>query len=197
MSVFEGLPEGATPLDPEEQDDLIPTFLRTKAQLDEWEQANILDAEMWLFSPRTLRKFQVSREWLLRVHHRMFSQVWRWAGHLRTTERNIGIDPQLIGVAMRDLCDDVAFWMEAGTYPLDEAAARLHHRLVAIHPFPNGNGRHARMVADALLAKEGAPRFTWGRDSLYANGEVRRRYIAALRAADGHDTGPLLEFVRS
>jgi Fic-DOC domain mobile mystery protein B len=197
MTPFQSLPEGATPLEPEEQEGLIPTFVQTKGELNEWEQVNILEAEQWLFSRSRLKNFEVSRDWLLRIHKQMFGQVWRWAGRLRTTERNIGVDPIAIGVELRKLCDDATFWLENGTFPLDQAAARLHHRLVVIHPFPNGNGRHARLVADAVLAKHGAERFTWGRGSLDNDASVRRRYIEALRSADRYDIDPLMEFIRS
>jgi len=191
------LPEGATPLHPDEVEDLIPSFIQTKEALNRWEQENILAAERWLFTARNRRRIEMSREFLLLVHRRMFDRTWRWAGQLRLTERNIGVDPRMIGVEMRNLCDDAVFWLRNGTYDLDEAVARIHHRLVAIHPFPNGNGRHARMIADAVLFREGRPRFTWGSANLVETGDVRRRYIMALRAADGHDIRPLLEFVRS
>lgn len=195
--MWSDLPDGATPLDPGEAEDLIPSFIRTKEALNRWEQENILEAERWLFAPRTRRRIEMTREFLLLVHGRVFDRTWRWAGQLRRTERNIGVDPRMIGVELRNLCDDASFWMEHGTYDLDETAARIHHRLVAIHPFPNGNGRHARMIADAVLFRGGRRRFTWGSANLVEAGEVRRRYIIALRAADGHDIRPLLEFVRS
>jgi Fic-DOC domain mobile mystery protein B len=197
MSFFQSLPEGATPLEPDEQEGLIPSFVQTKGELNEWEQVNILAAERWLFSRSMLRRFELNRDWMLRIHKKMFGQVWRWAGHLRSTERNIGVGPVMISIELRNLCDDATYWLDNRTFPLDEAVARLHHRLVAVHPFPNGNGRHARLVADAVLARHGAERFTWGRGSLISNGDVRRRYIEALRAADRYDIGPLLHFVRS
>jgi Fic-DOC domain mobile mystery protein B len=191
------LPEGATPLQPDEVEGLIP-FVTTRAQLNALEQASIRQAEDWLlFSKRRLRTFQVDRTHLVQLHQRMFGELWTWAGAFRQTERNIGVDPTRISVEVRNLCDDFRFWIDSATYPLDEAAARLHHRLVAIHPFPNGNGRHARLVADAVLLKGGAQRFTWGRGDLLGTGEVRRRYLAALRAADRYDLEPLLAFVRA
>lgn len=190
------LPTGATPLEPEEAEGLIP-FVATRAQLNALEQANIRKAEDWLlFSKRRLRAFRVDRAHLVKLHQQMFGEVWTWAGEFRRTERNIGIDPSHVSVEVRKLCDDFRFWMESGTYELDEAAARLHHRLVAIHAFPNGNGRHARLLADAVLLQAGARRFTWGQGDLYGTGEVRSRYLAALRAADQYEVGPLLAFVR-
>lgn len=195
--MWNDLPGGATPLDPDEVESLIPTHIRTRGELDQWEQENILAAERWLFSPRTRRKVELTRNFVVLVHRRMFDRTWRWAGQFRRTERNIGVDPRVIPVELRTLLDDAEYWIGHGTYDLDEVAARLHHRLVAIHPFPNGNGRHARMFADALLVREGQPRFTWGSGNLLETGEIRRRYLGALRAADAHDIRPLLAFVRS
>ena len=127
----------------------------------------------------------------------MFRDVWRWAGHYRMTARNIGVDAHQIAVDMRTLLDDVRYWIEHTTFPPDEIALRFHHRLVAIHCYPNGNGRHSRLAADALALQLGRPRFSWGQENLIAPGDTRARYIAALRAADNHDVGPLLEFARS
>ena len=127
----------------------------------------------------------------------MLGDVWRWAGRFRTSERNIGIDYWQIPIALRQLLDDTKAWIEYHTYPPDEIALRFHHRLVQIHPFPNGNGRHSRLVADLLVMSFGRERFSWGRESLRDAGAMRRRYIAALRAADNHDMGPLLAFARA
>src|SRR5207249_6937183 len=131
------------------------------------------------------------------LHARMFRDVWRWAGTYRTTARNIGGDAWRIGTDMAQLMDDVRYWVENKTYPPDEIAIRFHHRLVAIHPFPNGNGRHSRLMADLLIERLGSNSFSWGGRSLADAGELRRRYVAALRAADNHDIEPLLAFARS
>jgi Fic-DOC domain mobile mystery protein B len=122
--------------------------------------------------------------------------VWDWAGQYRLTERNIGIDPHRIPNEMAMLFDDVRYWVAHETYPPDEIAIRLHHRLVAIHPFPNGNGRHARLMADLLIERLGGKPFTWGGGGLHDMGELRASYIKALRAADNHEIEPLLEFAR-
>ncbi|MHB1098607.1 MAG: mobile mystery protein B [Burkholderiales bacterium] len=186
--------DAATPLTPEEQGGLIPSYITLRRELNEAEQANILEATQWAFA----RKRDVLDERFLKtLHQRMFGRVWRWAGEFRLTERNIGVAPHRIGVDLRNLLDDCRYWIGQGVYPPDEIAARFHHRIVSIHPFPNGNGRHARMAADLLLASLGRPRFSWGRANLVDAGETRRAYVAALRAADGHDIRPLLEFVRS
>jgi len=186
---------GATPLDPDEVAGLLPVHIRTQEELNEWEQTNIRSALRWLATGR--RRDVLTEGFVRDLHRRMFDQTWRWAGRFRSTERNTGVAPEQIGPRLRDLLDDTKYWLEHGTYPPDEAAARLHHRLVAIHCFANGNGRHARLTADVLLAARGVPPFTWGRGDLVHEGDVRGRYLAALRAADGGDLNPLLAFVRS
>ncbi len=127
----------------------------------------------------------------------MFGEVWRWAGQYRTTARNIGVDAYRIAMDVQQAIDDTRYWVENATYPPDEIAVRFSHRLVVIHPFPNGNGRFSRLVGDLLAGQFGKPPFTWGRKSLVDAGETRGRYVEALRAADNHDIGPLLLFSRS
>jgi Fic-DOC domain mobile mystery protein B len=186
--------DAATPLTPEEREGLIPSYITLRRELNEAEQANIVEAEEWAYS----RKRDVlSEQFIKSLHKRMFGRVWRWAGDFRQTERNIGVNPFRIAIDLRNLLDDCRYWIEHETYPPDEIAARFHHRLVYIHPFPNGNGRHARLAIDLLLVKLGRPRFSWGRVNLVNAGETRQTYVAALRAADNHDIGPLLQFVRS
>ncbi len=193
-SLFYAQDEAATPLTDEEKDDLIPSYVALRAELNEAEQANILEAESWAFR----RKRNVlDKTFLLNLHKRMFYHVWRWAGKIRKTERNIGLEPHLIRPELRQLLDDCHFWVSDDVYPIDEIATRFHHRLVQIHPFPNGNGRHARLSTDLLLVKHGRERFTWGSTCLVQTGETRKQYIAALRAADNHEIGPLLAFVRT
>lgn len=192
--LFDGDDDAATPLTEEEREQLIPTYITTRAELNEAEQVNITEADGWAFS----RKRDVlDTGFLSQLHKRMFDSVWRWAGDYRTTPRNIGIEAYRIPIEVRQLVDDVRYWIEAKTYPEDEIAVRFHHRLVSIHPFPNGNGRHSRMAADLLAVRLGRPRFTWGRNDLVQPAETRANYIAALRTADNHDIVPLLEFARS
>jgi Fic-DOC domain mobile mystery protein B len=132
--------------------------------------------------------------WLKQLHRRMFAGVWGWAGKYRTTERNIGVDSRQVAVSVRDLVADAAVWFRTEEYPV-AATARFHHRLVWIHPFPNGNGRHARLAADLCLRSLDLPALTWGRNLRLSAPEVRRRYIDALRAADAGDLMPLVAFV--
>ncbi len=186
--------DASTPLTTEEQEQLIPAYITLRHELNEAEQSNILTAEEWAFGRQ---RNVLDEAFLANLHQRMFGRVWRWAGTWRRTDRNIGIDAYRIPQALRQLIDDCRYWIDYATYQPDEIAARLHHRLVFIHPFPNGNGRHARLAADLLLVMLERPRFSWGRINLVDAGETRQTYIAALRAADNHDMAPLLEFVRS
>jgi len=136
-------------------------------------------------------------EFLCQLHRRMFGDVWKWAGQFRTTPRNIGVDAWQISPELRQLLDDVRYWIEHQTYAPDEIAVRFHHRLVWIHPFPNGNGRLSRLAADLLAVQLGQERFTWGSGNLVTIADLRKRYVDALRAADGLVVEPLLEFARS
>lgn len=121
----------------------------------------------------------------------------QWAGTVRTSERNIGVEFHRIQSGLRKLLADGKHWVEHGTFAIDEIAVRFHHRLVFIHPFPNGNGRYARLATDVLLKNFARPPFTWGRTSLINISKTRKAYINALRAADGHDITLLMQFVRS
>lgn len=186
--------DASAPLAEEEREQLIPSYITLRSELNEAEQANILDAEEWAFA----RKRDVLDErFLTDLHKRMFGRVWRWAGTFRRSMKNIGIDAYRIPQELRQLMDDCRYWIEHETYEPDEIAARFHHRLALIHPFSNGNGRHARLAADLLSVASGQPRFTWGRVNLVDASKTRGSYIAALNAADKQDIGPLLEFVRS
>ena len=189
--------DGNTPLSPEEQDDLIPD-LTTKEELNEWERQNILEAYTWALEQRNLNRQDPFAEAFVReMHLRMFDQTWKWAGIYRTTEKNIGIPHYQIREALAVLLGDARYWVEHQTFEPDELAIRFHHRLVSIHPFANGNGRHARLIADVIVRKQGRPVFTWGDADIVRAGDFRRSYIDALRAADKNDIRPLLAFARS
>ena len=190
--------DGATPLTPEEQLELIPS-LATRAQLNEVERLGINTARVWAMRPRALARTDLLSDAFGReLHRRMFRGVWRWAGRYRTTEKNLGWAVPRITEGVRNAFDDARTQLQYASYPLHEVAVRLHHQLVVIHPWPNGNGRHARLVADVVVAAgRGAP-LTWGAGAnLVTAGEIRARYLAAVRAADGQDFGALLEFARS
>jgi len=186
--------DASTPLTEEEREELIPSYITLRYELNEAEQRNILEAEEWAFS----RKRDVLSERFLKdLHKRMFGRVWRWAGKFRQTERNIGVDAYRIATDLRQLLDNCQYWIDHVTYEPDEIAVRFHHQLVFIHPFPNGNGRHARTATNLLLVAFGRPPFSWGSTNIVDVSEARQAYVVALRAADGHDFALLSQFVRS
>jgi Fic-DOC domain mobile mystery protein B len=187
---------GATPLDPDETNALIPVHITTQIQLNEWEAANILQAENWLTSLSSDANF-LTIDFIKLLHKKMFGETWKWAGVFRNTAKNIGIDSHQITTELKKLLDDIIFQIIHNSYPIDEIAFRFHHRLVLIHPFPNGNGRHARMMTDILLTHAGQPRFTWGKQKLEAEGPLRDQYITALKNADKQNYTALAKFVRS
>ena len=188
--------DGNTPLSPEELADLIPS-LATKEDLNEWERENIINAREWAAKDRTTAIDVVSDAYIRKLHEKMFDQTWKWAGQYRNTEKNIGVPFHEIREQLGGLVGDVRYWIEKQTYSADEIAMRFHHRLVQIHPFPNGNGRHARLLADLLVTKLGQRSFTWGARDLVKAGEARAKYLEAIRAADDGDIKLLLTFARS
>jgi Fic-DOC domain mobile mystery protein B len=186
-----------TPLSPEELADLIPS-LATQAELNEWEYENILEARAWSLAERQVqRQDPLTEPYIRELHRRMFNNTWRWAGTYRKTEKNLGIPVHQIREMLPALLADARYWIEHGTYDLDEIAVRVHHRLVVIHPFPNGNGRHARLLADIIAVKNGRAEFGWGRSDMVAPGPARDAYLRALRAADEGNIQDLLTFARS
>ena len=188
-------PEASTPLEPEEREGLRLTWVTTRADLNAAEQDNIDKGAAWAFRARTRDLMTV--DFVLQLHKRMFGDVWSWAGQYRRTERNIGISPHLIGVQTSQLVGDAAYWIEHETYEPTELAVRLHHWLVVVHPFPNGNGRLARMMADLVLRRLGEPVLSWGGGSLSDLNDLRRAYVDALRLADREDYDALIAFSRS
>lgn len=190
--------DDATPISADEQPALIPS-ITTRAELNQVERLNINAARVWAMRRAVLRRPDLLSDVFAReLHRRMFNRVWSWAGRYRTTEKNLGWEVHRLAEGVRNTFDDARAWFEFSTYPLPEIAVRLHHRLVLIHPWPNGNGRHARLMADIVIAANGGAELTWGaKRDLTATGEVRRCYIDAVRAADEGDFGPLIAFAQS
>ena len=188
-------PEGATPLDPDEMEGLKFGHVSTRGELDELEQANIDEGLQWL--KRQKKPDVLTEGFVCDLHKKLLGKVWGWAGSFRKTEKNVGIDPRQVPIQLRRLLGDARYWVESGTYPPIELAARFHHKLVYIHLFPNGNGRHSRIMADAILTKLlDEPAIDWaGGQRLEQMNERRDQYIKALRQADGQDYSALLVFV--
>jgi len=190
---------GSTPLDPDEMEGLIPPYVQTQGELNLVEHANIQEAVVWAIArqhPEIL-----SDSFLRDLHRKMFKDVWKWAGKYRTSVKNLGVSPEQIPVEVKKLCEDTGYWIQNKTYSWDEIGVRFHHRLVAIHPFSNGNGRHSRLAANLLMTTHGQKSFTWGEKaengSIDSEGRIRYLYIAALKAADQGDYKTLLDFAKS
>lgn len=188
-------PDGTTPLDPDEAQALLLAHITTRGELDRWEQQNINEAMEWL--SRRRKKEVLAESFIKKLHEKMFGKVWKWAGRFRRSNKNIGAHWPLIPEELKNLFDDVRYWIEHEIYPEEEIAARFHHRLVKIHPFSNGNGRHARLATDVLMIEVfGKDPFSWSRGEDVITDEIREFYIKALRDADQGDYKALLEFLK-
>ncbi len=188
-----------TPLDEIEIYGLKIKTIATVGELNEHEQNNIEEVFQWALNRKIPVDTLLTREWIFNMHYRMFNKVWDWAGEKRTSNKNIGVDKYAIDPAIIYLLDDIKYWIDNRTFDAVEIAIRFKHRLVTIHCFPNGNGRHARLCADILIKQlTGRDSFTWGSHySMYQESELRSAYIAALKKADTGDYKPLIEFAGS
>ena len=191
MDIFEA-DDNSTPLTAEEKNGLKLKWITLRSELNEAEAQNIAQAQLWLASNK--KKDVCSDTFLRNLHKKMFCDVWVWAGEYRITERNIGVAPYQIPMKLMQLFDDLNFWIDNKTYLNHEIAVRVHHKLVQIHPFPNGNGRVSRLMADLVLRKLEGKTLYWGDTNLVDVSEVRRKYIDALRKADAGDYTDLLNF---
>jgi Fic-DOC domain mobile mystery protein B len=198
MGLDLGYIEGQTPLDEDEKEGLLIPTIATRGDLDEFEQQNIEQAILWSLK-RTFKADAVfSESFIQTVHRRMYGDVWAWAGEFRKTNKNIGVDKWQISTELRYLMDDVKYWHTNNTYNPDELAIQFKHRLVTIHCFPNGNGRHSRLLADIVVSKlYGLPVFSWGAANLVKQSDSRSAYLAAMKAADRGNIQPLLNFARA
>jgi Fic-DOC domain mobile mystery protein B len=188
---------GATPLDPDEAAGLVPSHITTQADLNAWEQANILQAVRWV--ARQKKRDLLTEGFVRDLHRRMFDQTWKWAGTFRQSNKNIGVDWTQVAMKLRNLLDNTRFQIDHKVFEPDELVVRFHHQLVWVHAFPNGNGRHARLMADVLAQQLGRPRMTWGGADveLVSMGTVRDRYLKTLREADQGQWSGLIAFARS
>ncbi|MBP7556407.1 MAG: mobile mystery protein B [Chitinophagaceae bacterium] len=190
--------DGQTLLDDEEREGILIPTITTRGELDELEQYNIEQAMLWSVSRRFKQDLVFTEKFIQTVHRQMYGLIWDWAGQFRKTNKNIGVDKWQIAAALKYLLDDASFWYAHKTYLPDEAAVRFKHRLVSIHCFPNGNGRHSRLMADIIINKlYQQPVFSWGAAGLIRKGEARSAYLAALKVADAGNIQPLLQFARS
>ncbi len=187
--------KGQTPLDEDEKEGLLIKTISTRGELDEFEQANIQQAIEWTLKSKFTKDQILTEEFILLVHKKMLSEVWEWAGTKRKSNKNIGVDKYQISTELRNLLEDCKYWIDNKTFNPDEIAIRLSHRLVKIHVFPNGNGRHSRLIADILIAYVfNKPIFTWGISDLSKNSDIRNKYLEAIYSADKGDIQPLVNF---
>jgi Fic-DOC domain mobile mystery protein B len=190
--------DGQTPLDEDEKEGLLIPAIATRAELDEFEQQNIEQAVQWTLGRSFKPEVIFNEDFIRAVHKRMYGDVWTWAGVFRKTNKNIGVDKWQIPIEIKCLIDDAKYWYENNTFPPDEMALRFKHRLVSIHCFPNGNGRHSRLIADIIIEKIfKQPVFSWGALKYISEGDARNSYLKAVKAADKGDYSLLLAFARS
>ncbi len=189
---------GQTPLDEEEKEGLLIPSIATKGELDEFEQQNIEEAIQWILG-RSLKAESIFTERFVKnLHKHMYGEVWKWAGQFRKSDKNLGIDKWQIPIALKALLEDALFWVKNETYPPDEIAIRFKHRIVSIHCFSNGNGRHSRLIADIIAEKiYKLPVFSWGAANLSKGGQIREIYLQAVKEADSGNYANLIEFARS
>jgi len=188
--------EGQTPLDDLEKKDLLLSIIDHK-ELDIFEQENILEAHDWIMKNSVLSKQDIfTEEFLLKLHKKMYRHVWKWAGKYRKTNKNIGVEYFEIPIELHKLLEDTKYWLKNKTYTINELAVIFHHRLVKIHLFSNGNGRHARLCADVIIAKCNGDKLTWSSNNIDLNkvSDLRKAYISALKEADQGNYNPLFKF---
>jgi len=189
---------GQTELSEEEKEGLIHAYITTNAELNYFEQTNISEALLWLISQKPTTENIIEVSFIIRLHKKMYGDTWKWAGSFRTTNKNIGISWTKIPLELKKLMDDAHFWVNNKVYEPAEIAIRVKHRIVSIHCFPNGNGRHSRILADTIIQKGfGLPKFTWGADAYTNQTSLRKAYINALREADTGSIASLLAFAVS
>ena len=190
--------EGQTPIDEDEKEGLLIKTISLHSELDEYEQLNIEKAVEWTIRSNFKKDKILTEDFIKLVHKKMFGVVWVWAGEFRRSEKKIETDWINIGVELKNLLDDATFWIENKIYTPDEIAIRLKHRLVAIHCFPNGNGRHSRLMADIIIESIFKREvFTWNNSNMIKPDETRKNYIKAIQKADAGDILPLLDFAQN
>ena len=190
MNIFE-IDDNSTPLTEDEKQQLKAKWITTRTELNDLETKCIAQAEIWLLKNK---KDILNEKFIKTLHKKMFGDIWKWAGIFRTSERNIGVAPYEIQPKLRILLNDAKFWIENKTYSEKEIAVRFHHKLVQIHPFPNGNGRISRLMADLLMRNLKGAKLNWGSNNLTEISEMRKQYIDALKYADKSDYSNILYF---
>lgn len=197
MGLDSDFTDGQTPLDEDEKEGLLIATITTRGELNEFEQLGVEKAVEWTMKRKLPLTQILTEDFVKELHKRMFKDVWRWAGQFRRSNKNFGVDKDLIGIEIRKLLDDCRYWIDHAVFGPDEIAVRFSHRIVTIHPFSNGNGRHSRLITDILVSQGlERPHFSWGSINLMAQGAARAAYLKALREADAGDYRSLVDFAR-
>lgn len=187
-----------TPLEDDEKEGLLISSVTTREELDQIEQLHIEKTIVWLVHKKLSKDRILSEEFIKFLHKKMFGEIWSWGGTFRKTDKNLGINWTRIEVELKKLLDDTGYWIEQQVYEPDEIAIRFKHKLVKIHCFPNGNGRHSRLMADVIIEKiYGEQVFSWNQSRLIRSDVIRREYIQAIHKADQGIMEPLIKFARS
>ena len=190
--------DGQTPLSEEEKERILIKSITTHGELDEHEQLNIEEAIAWTMSLKLKKDRILTEDFIKTLHKKMLGKVWRWAGEFRRSEKNIGVKWINISIDLRTLLGDTDYWIENKIYPPDEISIRFKHRLVNIHCFPNGNGRHSRIMADIIIESIfGKDIFTWNHSNMVKANETRAEYIRSIREGDKGNIEPLINFART
>ncbi len=189
--------DGKIPLDEDEKEGLLITTIATRGELDEFEQLGVEKAIEWSMKKTFTLDQILTEEFVKELHKKMFEDIWKWAGEFRTSNKNLGVDKNQIRIELKKLLDDCRFWIVNKVFVKDEIAVRFSHRIVNIHPFANGNGRHSRLMGDILVSHGlGQPHFSWGSINLTVKGAARSAYLNAIHEADENNYQPLIGFAR-
>ena len=190
--------DGQTPLSEEEKNGLLLRIITTHGELDEHEQLNIENAVEWIIKTKFKKEQILTEEFIKTLHKKMLGDVWSWAGEFRKSEKNIGVKWIMIGIELKTLLDDTKYWIDNNTFSNEEIAIRFKHRLVNIHCFPNGNGRHSRIMADIIMKSIfGKEPFSWNQSNMVKADQTRKNYISAIREGDIGNINPLIDFARN
>ena len=189
--------DGQTPLNENEIEGLLIDTITTQEELDEHEQLNIEQAVQWIILNKFKLETILTEKFIKKVHKKMFDNTWRWAGIFRKSEKNLGVEWIKIGIELKYLIDDTKYWIENKTFSADQIAIRFKHRIVQIHCFSNGNGRHSRIMADIIIEMIFKKYiFTWHYSNMVKGDAIRKKYIIAVQEADKGNIYPLIDFAR-
>ena len=173
---------GQTPLPPELQKGLISKNVQTIGELDEYEEQNIAEGMVWLEDSNAN---SLNYSFWLRLHKKLFGNVWNWAGEIRSHDLGNAdfLYPEKVRPALMQLIGDAEYWFKNDTYPKKETIARIHEKLLTIHPFANGNGRWSRILTEYICKQNKIDIPKWNLKSKDDPQKRRKEYIEAVELA--------------